>query len=142
MRSQVARKNLSATERRNLQTLLLVSVFEPDVIGERIAAARREAGLTQEELADAIGVSTRSLQGFELGERIPYRYMEKIATVTRREWEWLLHGATSSPVAEPGAVVARLDEILERLDSLEQRLLPADQGAQQPDRVSEGRGSR
>jgi transcriptional regulator with XRE-family HTH domain len=30
-------------------------------IGERIAAARREAGLTQRELAGRLGVTTRSI---------------------------------------------------------------------------------
>lgn len=93
MSTQVkGRKKPSATDVRNLRTLLLLSVFEPEDIGARIAVARREAGLTQEELADLVGVSTRSLQGYESGDVIPYRHMEKLAAVTRRSVAWLLHG--------------------------------------------------
>lgn len=86
------RKNLSATETRNLQTLLLLSVFEPHDIGARIASARKQAGLTQEELGDLVGVSTRSLQGYEAGHIVPYRHLGKISEVVNRPVGWLLHG--------------------------------------------------
>lgn len=95
MKTQVkTRKNLSATEARNLRTLLLLSVFEPQDIGARIAAARKQAGLTQEELGDLIGLSTRSVQGYEAGDVPPYKHLDKISEVVRRSVGWLLHGET------------------------------------------------
>jgi transcriptional regulator with XRE-family HTH domain len=92
MRSQDARKKLSATDVRILQTLLLVNVFEPGAIGDRIAQARNEAGLRQEDLADLIDVSTRSIQGYEAGTTNAYRKIREIARVTGKPVEWLLHG--------------------------------------------------
>lgn len=112
MNAQVKRrKNPSATEARNLRTLLLLSVFAPQDIGARIAAARKEAGLTQEELADLVGVSTRSLQGYESGEVVPYRHMDKIAEVTRQTVAWLLHGDTETEAAF-GEQLERIEEQL------------------------------
>lgn len=102
------RRNLSATHARNLRTLLLASVFEPDAIGTRIAQARREAGLTQEELADLVGVSTRSLQSYEAGNVVPYKHIRKLAKVLKRQVEWFLHGDV-----EPDPEHARLREELE-----------------------------
>lgn len=92
MRSQVTRKKISATAMRNLRTLLLVSVFDPESIGARIAQARNEAGLRQVDLADLLSVSGRSVQGYELGEVIPFKYIAKISEITNRSERWLLHG--------------------------------------------------
>jgi transcriptional regulator with XRE-family HTH domain len=87
-----SRKKLSATDVRNLRTLLLLSVFDSQAIGDRIAQARNETGLTQEEIADLVGVSTRSWQGYEAGDVVPYRHMRRIEEVTRRSVVWILHG--------------------------------------------------
>ena len=40
-------------------------------LGETIARARREAGLSQDQLADHIGMERRSIQRYERGERDP-----------------------------------------------------------------------
>lgn len=40
-------------------------------LGARIAAARREAGLTQAELADVLGVSEDTIANYESGRRQP-----------------------------------------------------------------------
>lgn len=120
------RKKLAATDARNLRTLLLLSVFEPQDIGARIATARKEAGLTQAELADLVGVSTRSLQGYEAGEVVPYRHMAKLAEITKRPVAWFLHG--DEEILEPheelrlmvreevAAVLARVEEMLDGRD--------------------------
>lgn len=59
-------------------------------LGARIAAARNEAGLTQQELADGIGVTRRSVQGYEGGRVAPYRHLARIAEVVDRPREWFL----------------------------------------------------
>lgn len=89
---QVARKHISATEARNLRTLLLLNVFTPEEIGGRIAQAREEAGLRQEDLADLIGVATRTIQNYEAAATKPYGKLRAIAEATGRNVEWLLHG--------------------------------------------------
>lgn len=92
MRNQVARKELSATNLRNLRTLLLLNVFSPEEIGERIAQAREEAGLRQEDLADLIEVATRTVQNYEVGATKPFTKLRRISEATGRPVEWLLHG--------------------------------------------------
>jgi transcriptional regulator with XRE-family HTH domain len=92
MRSQGARKKASATNARNLRTLLLLNVFEPEEIGDRIKQARDRAGLRQEDLADLIGMSTRQIQNYEAGESKQYAKLRAIAEATGVRVEWLLHG--------------------------------------------------
>jgi PAS domain S-box-containing protein len=61
-------------------------------IGRRIAESRREAGLTQKELARLLRVSVRSVQGYEAGSVTPYRRLADIARAVNREVSWLLRG--------------------------------------------------
>ncbi|KAA6211787.1 helix-turn-helix domain-containing protein [Streptomyces filamentosus] len=44
-------------------------------LGRRIGDLRRSTGLSQDDLADAIGMERRSIQRYERGERDP-RYSE------------------------------------------------------------------
>ena len=117
MRSQVTRKNLSATDNRNLRTLLLLSAFEDKQIGRRIAQARNVKGLRQEDLAPLIGVSTRSIQVYELGEVSPYKHLKTISEVLGRPVEWFLHGE-GEPVDRERfeALVSRLELLVARLE--------------------------
>jgi transcriptional regulator with XRE-family HTH domain len=90
MRNQVARKQVSATAARNLRTLLLLNVFAAEEIGTRIAQAREEAGLTQEDLGDLIDLSTRQVQNLEAGVSKPFKHLEAIAGATGKPSEWFL----------------------------------------------------
>lgn len=47
-------------------------------VGDRIRAARRNAGMTQKELAEMLGVVPSMIGQYEIGERTP-----KFATVLR-----------------------------------------------------------
>ena len=81
-------------------------------IGARIAAARREAGLTQRELADRLGVTTRSVQNYESGAVIPYKHLRRIETLARKRVGWILAG---DPVEDSvAATIVRLHEAMER----------------------------
>lgn len=44
---------------------------ESNVIGMRIAKLRKEKGMTQEQLANAIGITRVAITQYENGERIP-----------------------------------------------------------------------
>jgi transcriptional regulator with XRE-family HTH domain len=74
-------------------------------IGDRIKQARVEAGLTQDELGDFVGVGMRQIQYYESGESDPYRKLRQIAEATGKPISWLLRGED-----QPDE-----DEIVERL---------------------------
>jgi HTH-type transcriptional regulator, cell division transcriptional repressor len=117
------RKKLSSQDARNLRTLLLLNVFEAEVIGERIARARTEAGLTQEELAELIGVSTRSLQGYEAGAVKPYRHMAKLSSTLNRPVAWFLHGEEEDTrLSETQSLRERVEGLADQLDRIERLL--------------------
>lgn len=85
-------QKLAATNSRNFRTFLLVSQFEAEAIGARIALARKERGMTQEELASVASFSKRSLQDYERGVTIPYKHLRELATILKRKTEWFLYG--------------------------------------------------
>lgn len=112
MRSQVARTQVSATTTRNLRKLLLDALDQAAAggitlgVGERIKQARVEAGLTQDQLADIIGVGMRQIQYYEADESDPYRKIGKIAEATGKSLGWLLHGGGA---VTPDESFARLE---------------------------------
>lgn len=114
MRSQDARRQLSATEARNLRRLLLLNVFEPESIGARIKQAREQAGLRQEDLADLLGVATRTVQNYEGATTKPFKQLNAIAAATGVTTEWLLHGPSEEDEDAEG-MVASVDHRLEEL---------------------------
>lgn len=75
----------------------------------RIKSARKAAGLTQEDAAALLNVTTRAWQNYERA-RVPFRRMTDIARVTNRSEKWLLHG---EPAATEGPDIHRLLESLE-----------------------------
>ena len=138
MRSQGARRKVSATEARNLRTLLLLNVFEPEEIGDRIKQARDRAGLRQEDLADLIGMSTRQVQNYEAGESKQYAKLKAIAEATGVRVEWLLRGdeAEDQDTGEGlrelrDHLDAQHDEVVRRLERLEE-LARANAASRQP----------
>lgn len=49
-------------------------------IGEELKRIRKLRGITQRELADAVGVAPSTISGYELGTRVPeYAILEKIS---------------------------------------------------------------
>lgn len=58
------------------------------ILGARVAAARRDRGMTQRELAQALGVSAWTVDRIESGYVDPGRYIPSIADVTDASTEW------------------------------------------------------
>lgn len=113
----------AATKRRNLRRLLLVAQLESKEIGERIAQARKELGLTQEEVAEMATFSKRSLQDYEAGLTIPYRQMPELAKLLQREVAWFLHG-DPEPAPSPNGLLGEVAESVSVLsDSMSEALL-------------------
>jgi len=91
-------------------------------VGARIAQARKELGLTQLELAELAGVSPRSMQGYEVGEVIPYRRMKELAAVLQKSTAWLLHGDAAAQEESTAEIVAHLAECLEELRAVHRKV--------------------
>lgn len=93
-------------------------------IGARIAEARRQAGLTQRELAERLGVTPRSIQNYESGAVVPYKHLRRIETLAHKRVGWILAGdGSESPLAETidrleGAMERHLTVLQEHLETL------------------------
>lgn len=94
-------------------------------IGARIAEARHEAGgMSQVELGDLVGVTVRSVQAWEAGEVIPYRYLRQIESALGRPAAWFLHGEEAIVGHDEASreILERLDRIQATLEAIEARL--------------------
>lgn len=96
-----------------------VAELERAAIAARIKQARKEAGLSQPEMADAIGVIERTYQNYESvkSPRTPWSLMNQIATVTGKSTEWLIHGGANTPdvFATPNGQLDRIEAMLAAL---------------------------
>lgn len=93
-------------------------------VGDRIVRARKEINLTQVELAELVGASQRAMQGYENGERIPWRLMPDIARVVNKDMAWLLHGdrAMIGQDGQLARIEASLDELAKAVRLLSQKI--------------------
>jgi transcriptional regulator with XRE-family HTH domain len=82
------------------------------VDGGRIAVARRSAGLTQRELADALGTSAWHVERIEAG-RAPasYKHLRKIVAVTGRELEFFVSTRPTAPEKPPASAPVLLGDL-------------------------------
>lgn len=128
----------SATNLRTFRTFLLMQQFAAREIGERIALARKEAGaMTQQQLAELLNVSTRSVQDYEAGTTIPWPYFQRLETIFKHSMMWFLHGDEDGQPAEVQRLLQELSEsvdrlaesqglMLDRLERIESALAPSE----------------
>jgi len=81
---------------------------------QRIAQARRDAGVTQQEMADALDITMRAYQAYE-SDRIPWRRLTQIGEITGKSKAWLLHGEEEQPSQE---VLSGAEELLAAIHEL------------------------
>ena len=99
--------------------------------GQRIKAARKNAGLTQKELGQRLGVAYQTLAQWENDLRNPkYETLQRIAAALNVDVSWLMNGYTleqrdqeskdyvKKRFAETNAWKDRLDEIGQDLGKL------------------------
>ena len=72
-------------------------------VGLRIARARKLAGLTQKALADRVGVTRRSIQGYEAGTVVPYKRLDRLGEILGRAPSWFL-GVEEADAVKPNPV--------------------------------------
>src|SRR5690606_18405145 len=90
---------------------------KPEGVGARIRQAREELGLTQEGLAEILGVQVPTVSRWETGVYTPKRVpLPKIAECLKKPVSWF-YGVDSGD--------SELDAIKTRLEALEKRL-PSD----------------
>lgn len=71
-------------------TMMQTGIVPPIELPLGLELARRHAGLTQKELADQLGLSRGSVQGYEQGLRMPKRpTLMAWASLTGVSYEWL-----------------------------------------------------
>jgi DNA-binding XRE family transcriptional regulator len=75
---------------------------QPPRVGQRIAAARREHGFTQKQLAERLGVSVWLVDQLEAGAVAPDRYLEPIAEATSVAVDRLREGDAVPAATAPG----------------------------------------
>lgn len=120
-RSYAVPQKLAATNERSFRTFLLMQQFAAEDVGARIAQARNESGMTQEELAEIAPFSKRSLQDYEAGTTIPYKHLRFLAKILKRPVDWFLHGdqeeqeIQSRVLEELAALRADLADLARRL---------------------------
>lgn len=114
------------TNSRTFRTFLLLMELEPEKIRARLRQARKEAGLSQAELADLMSVHKRTIENYE-NVRVPWDHLNEYARLTNREPEWFLYGDAALPPEGEIAALAEtvesltvdLFELRERIDALE-----------------------
>lgn len=90
-------------------------------IGQRIAEARGRVGLTQQDLATAIGVDRSALAKVETGaRRVSALELARIAEALHERIEWFLEDAPQAITSrrnlqEPGAPSPLIDRVVERV---------------------------
>lgn len=95
---QGSRSSASATKDRILRRIFAqMEEIQGAEVGQRIAGARRQAGLTQDEVADLLNLTTRSYQDWEAGKVVPFRRMDELAGVLKSSKRWLMWGDEMPP---------------------------------------------
>lgn len=111
---------------RTLRTLRRVEEQKRREIGTRIAQARKEAGMTQPELAEVLNVSHRSVQDYEAGKTVPYKYFPRLEEIfPGRGPGWWLHGRETTL---NGELSRKVDEILAILKAEQNEPPPEGEG--------------
>jgi transcriptional regulator with XRE-family HTH domain len=107
---------LVSTKPRHLRHLLRVSLGL-DELGRRIKQAREDAHLTQQELADRIGIKTaQSISRYERGEtEVSTKRLRRIAEATGKEMTFF--------VTLPAEVSVQDDRLIEMIERAVERVL-------------------
>lgn len=103
----------------------------------RIKEARIEAGMTQDEMADLLGMGMRGYQNYE-SIRVPFRRLDEIAKLTGTTQEWLLRGDDPAEASNPSQLeIAELRQDVRDLRASVEELLRQVVGARLAEPPSE-----
>jgi transcriptional regulator with XRE-family HTH domain len=101
-------------------------------LGERIASARKAHGMTQQQLADALGIAQQTLARYEGGlSRVPASMLPTLAELLSFSFDELL-GKPIGQLAGKGSSMSRLQQqiaAVEKLPKAKQRFVSQMLGA-------------
>lgn len=84
-------------------------------LGARMAIARNELGLSQAKLAEALGISLRAYQSYELGKRsMPVEALVEMHRQFGVDLNWILLGADAARPAHDLAALESFETALDR----------------------------
>ena len=84
-----------------------------ETLGTRLKALRKEKKLTQQQIADFIGVSKTSVIYWEKGETVPkHESLMSLAKVLNTSADWLLSGKLQPTITNVAKVNARMAPVL------------------------------
>ena len=108
-----------STKTRRLRHLLLMTLGQQE-LGRRIRTAREDAGLTQSELADRIGLShPQSISRYERGEtEVPQKRLRRIGEATGKQLSYFVADTADSIPNEDAALLGMVEQILGELRDL------------------------
>ena len=96
--------------------------FDPIEFGRRLKKMRKERGLTQEELAEALNISTPHLGNIEIGKRgISIKLLIKVSDVLNVPVDFLLRG-TDSQCLQIKPLLAQIRELLAQIEEISENL--------------------
>lgn len=82
---------------------------DKNLIGQRIKEAREQLGMSQEDLADALGLAFQSIQQWESGKTTPRaNRMRKLAAILGKTPSWIQFGVASSSPENLGDIFSLL----------------------------------
>ncbi|HAV15593.1 MAG TPA: hypothetical protein DCX25_04665 [Candidatus Pacebacteria bacterium] len=87
-------------------------MYDKKMLGKRIREARNRAGLSQQQLASAIGVSDKTISAYEVG-RVdpPLESLDKLSTVTKHPVGFFIGDVSSNIEARLNSILFELEEI-------------------------------
>lgn len=110
---------------RNATTIIAPLPMSPDeraffqTVGGRIARCRKDADLTQMQLADALGIPQPQLASYEIGRRrVPVSMLPRLARALAAPIEELIGEEGATPVFSRRGPASRVQQQLERIQQL------------------------
>ena len=96
--------------------------FDQDAFGSRLKEMRKKRGLTQEQLAEALNISTPHLGNIEIGKRgISVDLLVEVSDILNVSVDFLIRG-TDSPTQQIKPLLAQIRELLTQVESLSENL--------------------
>jgi len=81
----------------------------------KIRVARKEAGFSQQDLSDAIGVSDKAISAYEVGRSTPpIKVLERISSATEKPMGYFINVSDDETT---------MDQILAKLETIEREMV-------------------
>ena len=92
----------------------LPELLDIQLLSERVRQSRKDAKLSQIELAQLVGVSDKAISSYEVGRAVPpLEVLTKISSVTGKHLSYFFSGESDMSV-----LIEKVDNMIEELHSL------------------------